>query len=191
MTMFTIDINSFVAETSKLIAKMDAVETRLQSIQDDVGILKTRVQAVQDDVGILKGAHARNAAVREAPFIAGSMGLRWIKDLTPADLWALTEHVPADIPPNELQSFRRADLIMEATDPDNGEICYVAVEISFTVNGRDTTRAQRNAAFLAQLIGKRTYAAVAGLRRDRRVQDLIESGEVFWYQLDPESLEAE
>ena len=209
MNSFAAETNKFIAETNKFIAetkefiaetkefiaatnkRFEALETRVQSVQDDVGILKTRVQSVQDDVGILKGAHARNAAVREAPFIAGSMGLRWIKDLTPADLWALTEHVPADIPTNELQSFRRADLIMEATDPDNGEPCYVAVEISFTVNGRDTTRAQRNAAFLAQLIGKRTYAAVAGLRRDRRVQDLIESGEVFWYQLDPEILEAE
>ena len=188
MNSFVAEMNSFAAATDK---RFEALETRVQSVQDDVGILKTRVQSVQDDVGILKGAHARNAALREAPFMAGSMGLRWIKDLTPADLWALTEHVPADTPPNELQSFRRADLIMEATDPDNGEICYVAVEISFTVNGRDTTRAQRNAAFLAQLIGKRTYAAVAGLRRDRRVQDLIESGEVFWYQLDPEILEAE
>ena len=192
---FIAETSKFIAETNKFIAKMNSFVAEMNSFAAATDkrfeALETRVQSVQDDVGILKGAHARNAAVREAPFIAGSMGLRWIKDLTPADLWALTEHVPADIPPNELQSFRRADLIMEATDPDNGEPCYVAVEISFTVNGRDTTRAQRNAAFLAQLIGKRTYAAVAGLRRDRRVQDLIESGEVFWYQLDPEILEAE
>lgn len=177
MTMFTTDLNSFAAKTHKIIAKMDALETRLQSIQEDVGILKR--------------AHILDAALREAPFIADGLGLRWIKDLTLADRWALTDLAPADIPTNELRSFRRADLIMEATDLDNGETCYVAVEISFTVNGRDTTRAQRNAAFLAQFTSRRTYAAVAGLRRDRRVQDLIESGEVFWYRLDPEILEAE
>ena len=174
MNSFVAEMNSFAVATDK---RFDVLETRMQS--------------VQDDVGILKGVHARNAALGEAPFIADGLGLRWVKDLTPADRWALTDLAPADIPTNELRSFRRADLIMEATDLDNGETCYVAVEISFTVNGCDTTRAQRNAAFLAQFTGRRTYAAVAGLRRDRRVQDLIESGEVFWYRLDPEILEAE
>ena len=80
---------------------------------------------------------------------------------------------------------------MEATDPNSGEPCYIAVEISFTANGRDTTRALRNAAFLTQFTGRRSYPAVAGLRHDSRIQDLIESGEVFWYQLDQEILEAE
>ena len=42
-----------------------------------------------------------------------------------------------------------------------------------------------------QLTGKRTSAAVAGLCRDHRIQNLLESGEVFWYQLEPEVLEAE
>ena len=195
MNSFAAETNKFIAETNKFIAKMNSFVAEMNSFavatNKRFDVLETRLQSVQDDVGILKGVHARNAALGEAPFIADGLGLRWVKDLTPADRWALTDLAPADIPTNELRSFRRADLIMEATDLDNGETCYVAVEISFTVNGRDTTRAQRNAAFLAQFTGRRTYAAVAGLRRDRRVQDLIESGEVFWYRLDPEILEAE
>lgn len=178
---FSAEMNKFVVETRKFVA---ATNMRLDS-------LETRVQSIQDDVGTLKGAHARSAALREAPFIAGDMGLRWIKNLTPTDLWALTDPPPTDIPTNELRSFRRADLIMEATDPNSGEPCYIAVEISFTANGRDTTRALRNAAFLTQFTGRRSYPAVAGLRCDSRIQDLIESGEVFWYQLDQEILEAE
>ena len=178
---FIADTKEFIADTKEFIA---ATNKRFDS-------LETRVQSIQDDVGILKGAHARNAALKEAPFIADGLGLRWVKDLTPADLWVLTDRAPADIPTNQLRSFRRADLIAEATSLDNGETCYIAVEISFTANGRDTTRAQRNAAFLAQFTGRRTYAAVAGLRRDDRIEDLIEAGEVFWYQLDPEVLEAE
>ena len=192
---FIAETSKFIAETNKFIAKMNSFVAEMNSFavatNKRFDVLETRLQSVQDDVGILKGVHARNAALGEAPFIADGLGLRWVKDLTPADRWALTDLAPADIPTNELRSFRRADLIMEATDLDNGETCYVAVEISFTVNGRDTTRAQRNAAFLAHLTSRRTYAAVAGLRRDRRVQDLIESGEVFWYRLDPEILEAE
>ena len=185
---FSAEMNKFVAETKKFMEEMNkfvaATNRRFDSLEN-------RVQSIQDDVGTLKGAHARSAALREAPFIAGDMGFRWVKDLTPADLWALTDRAPADIPANELNSFRRADLIVEATDLDSGESCYIAVEISFTANGRDTTRALRNAAFLTQFTGRRSYPAIASLRRDHRIEDLIESGEVFWYQLDREILEAE
>jgi hypothetical protein len=79
---------------------------------------------------------------------------------------------------------------MEATDQDK-KACYIAVEISFTANGRDTTRAIRNAEFLKRFTGKPAYAAVAGLYRDDRIQGIIESEEVFWYQLGPEDLEVE
>ena len=178
---FSAEMNKFVAATNR---RFDSLENRFDSLEN-------RVQSIQDDVGTLKGAHARSAALREAPFIAGDMGFRWVKDLTPADLWALTDRAPADIPANELNSFRRADLIVEATDLDSGESCYIAVEISFTANGRDTTRALCNAAFLTQFTGRRSYPAIASLRRDHRIEDLIESGEVFWYQLDREILEAE
>ncbi|MDE2703732.1 MAG: hypothetical protein OXI35_01585 [Gemmatimonadota bacterium] len=188
MNKFVAETNKFVAETKKFMEEMNkfvaATDRRFDSLEN-------RVQSIQDDVGTLKGTHARSAALREAPFIAGDMGLRWVKDLTPADLWALTDRAPADIPANELNSFRRADLIVEATNLDSGAPCYIAVEISFTANGRDTTRALRNAAFLTQFTGRRSYPAIASLRRDHRIEDLIESGEVFWYQLDREILEAE
>ena len=67
----------------------------------------------------------------------------------------------------------------------------IAVEISFTANGRDTTRAVRNAGFLTRFTGKCSYAAIVGLNRDNRLQGSIETGEVLWYQLEPELLEAE
>ena len=67
----------------------------------------------------------------------------------------------------------------------------IAVEISFTANGIDTTRAVRNARFLTRFTGKRSYAAIAGLNRDNRIQGSVKSGEVFWHQLEPELLEAE
>ena len=154
--------------------------------------LENRVKSIQDDVGILKGAHARSAALREATTIARDMGLQRTKNLTQDDLWTLTDlSDTSDIPAGDLRSFRRADLIMEATDSGGGETCYIAVEISFTANGRDTTRVLRNAEFLTRFTGKRSYAAVAGLYRDDRIRDCIESGEVLWYQLDPEVLEAE
>ena len=79
---------------------------------------------------------------------------------------------------------------MEATD-EAGESCYVAVEISFTANGRDTIRALRNADFLTRFTGRNAYAVVSGLRRDDRITDSIDTGAVFWYQLDPEVMDVE
>ena len=173
-TLFVDQMNSFAEATNR---RFDTLEIRVKSIQDDVGILK--------------GAHARSAALREAAAIARDMGLQRTKNLTQDDLWTLTDLAgTSDIPAGELRSFRRADLIMEATDL-NGELCYVAVETSFTANGRDVTRVLRNAELLTRFTGRRSHAAVAGLYQDDRIRDYIESGEVFWYQLDPQVLEAE
>ena len=188
-------LDRFIEATDK---RFENLETRVQSIQNDVSILKdaqvqnaTRIQSIQNDLGMLKGAHARNAAIGEAPHIAQDMGFNWTKNLSQNNLWDLTKiSDTSGIPTNELRSFHWADLIMEATGRE-GETCYIAVEISFTVNGRDTTRAVRNAGFLTKFTGKPAYAAVVGLRRDDRVQDSIESGQVFWYQLPMEVLQAE
>ena len=160
------------------------VGQRFDKVEGDIGGLR-------NDIAPLKGAHVRNAAVREAGLIAEDMGFALVQTLTSEQVRTLSQSVStADIPAGDLRSFRRADLIMEVTDGE-GETCYVAVEISFTANGRDTTRAVRNAGFLTAFTGKRSVAAVAGLRRDDRIDEIIESGEVFWHQLDPSDLEAE
>ena len=80
--------------------------------------------------------------------------------------------------------------MLRATDPA-GEECYVAVEVSYTANGRDTARAVRNAQFLTRFTGRRAHAVVAGLRFDDRIRPSVKSGEVSWFQLDPEVLEVD
>ena len=105
--------------------------------------------------------------------------------------WTIRQvQTPLSFTPTMRRSFYSADLIMEAAGQD-GETCYIAVEISFTANGRDTRRAIRNAAFLTRFTGKRAYAVVAGMYKDNRIQSTIESGDVFWFQLDAEDLEVE
>ena len=175
----------------KLEGRFNKLEKRFDELEKRFDKLEAQVKSLQDDVGMLKGAHARSAAIREASSIAREMNFYRTKNLSQDDLWALIDCADtADIPKNVLRSFRRADLIMEATDQD-GETCYIAVEISFTVNGRDTTRALRNAEFLTRFTDKPAHAAVVGLRRDDRIHDLINRGDVFWYQLDPEIMDVE
>ena len=153
--------------------------------------LEGRFDRVIDDLGPLKGAHAGNAAGKEAALIARDLGLGYRKSLTIIELLNLTDAADTtDVAVNELRSFHRADLIVEVTDSD-GEVCYVAAEASYTVNGRDTERAIRNAGLLTKLTGRRSHAVVAGCRRDDRIRDRVESGAVYWYQLALEAMQAE
>ncbi len=175
----------------KVEQRLDKVEQRLDKVEQRLDRVETELKSLRDDIAPLKGAHALNAALREADLIAEDLGLTLVQILNQEKIRAIVQSQNvSDIPANELRSFRRADLLMEATD-QAGETCYIAVEVSFTANGRDTTRAVRNARFLTGFTGKRCYAAVAGLHRDRRIQASIESDEVTWYQLDPQVLEAE
>ena len=185
---FREEVRRFIAATERRFAENDRRFDRLEAKTDR---LEKKTDRMMDDLGVLKGAHARNAAVEEASTIARDLGLRRTKTLTRDDLWDLTDRADtAAIDRADLRSFRRADLIMEATD-EAGASCYVAVEISFTANGRDTTRALRNAEFLTRFTGRRAYAVVSGLRRDDRISDSIDAGAVFWHQLDPEIMEVE
>ena len=164
--------------------RFERIEQRLDKVESDI-------QGIRDDLGPLKAAHARNAAFREADLIAEDMGFTLVRRLTYEDIGALVRAQDTfGIPRNELVSFRRADLIVEAQDADDQD-CYLAIEISFTVNGRDTERALRNAELLQQFTGLPAYAAVAGLRRDDRIKDVISERLVRWHQLDPVSLGVE
>lgn len=212
-TQFATEMKSFVAEMNKFVAKMnkfvaemnkfvEATNKRLDKLEQRFDHLEQRfdhhVEAtdkrfnrIEASLGEVKGILASNAAIEDATLIAREMGMRRTKTLLREDLWDLIDSADTSgIPTNELRSFRRADLVMEVTD-QAGETCYIAVEISFTVNGRDTTRAIRNAEFLTRFTDKRAYAAVSGVHRDNRVQDSIESGDVFWYEMDRGVLEPE
>lgn len=135
-----------------------------------------------------KDMFVRDIAIGEATLIAWTMGLCRTKDLSSKNRLDLTDiSDTSDISTNDLRSFHRADLIIEATD-QAGEVCYIAVEVSYTAHGGDITRAVRNASFLTKFTGKPAYAVVAGMYQDDRIQDSIDSSEVFWYQMDPDVL---
>lgn len=187
--------DKFEAEVNQRFEKVDQrfdkVDQRLAEHDQRFDKVEASLEALRYDIAPLKGTHARNEAIREAGLIAEDMGFALVRVLDPEQIRALIQsQSTADIPANELRSFRRADLIMEVTDLE-GSTCYVAVEVSFTANGRDTVRAIRNARFLTRFTGKRSEAAVVGLRRGDRIEESIESKEVFWYRLDRYDLQAE
>ena len=146
--------------------------------------LKREVRLLRDDVGDLKGPRAEEEAGKDIAFIAEQLGLALTRVLTRDDLLALLRAQPLpDLPSNVRNSFTKADIIAEAVD-EAGETRYIAVEASYTVNGRDTERAVRNAGILTRLTGKPALSVVAGYRMDDRERSIIESGEVFWHELE-------
>ena len=146
--------------------------------------VKRELRLLRDDVGDLKGPRAEEEAGKDVAFIAEQLGLALTRVLTRDDLLTLLRAQPLpDLPSNVRNSFTKADIIAEAVD-EAGETRYIAVEASYTVNGRDTERAVRNAALLTRLTGKAARAVVAGCRLDNRSRPVIESGEVFWHELE-------
>lgn len=166
-------------------------DRRFEAIDRRFDLLERQIEQIRTDIAPLKAAHARTAAVREADLMAEEQGLSFVGILGQEEIRALVRSSDTGgISKHDLRSFRLADIVLRAAD-QAGEECFVAVEVSYTANGRDTSRARRNAGLLTRFTGRRAYAVVAGLRFDERIRAGVESGEVSWFQLDPEVLEVE
>ena len=158
-----------------------------------VKLSEQRHKEIRDDIGMLKGYVTEAAVIRYADDVAIELGLRRVSTLSVNQLMDMIESADTtgmfDSPQSRrdnLRSFRRADLIMEARYPKepNGETCYIAVESSYTVNGRDTRRALRNAEYLERFTQKKAHAVVAGVHLDERIREDVDSGRVFWYEIE-------
>ena len=184
-------IRELIELPEKFAAFVDDMITFKTETNERFDRIERRLDRIQDDVGTIRGVYTRDSAIRDASQIADDMGLTWVRSL-PQDELARMSNAPeaSALTRDERRSFRRADLVIEALD-SWGEACYVAVEISFTVNGRDTSRAADHARILTALTGRAAHPAVAGMRRDDRVSDILDSGEIFWFELPPLEVEVE
>ena len=164
---------------------------RLGRLEADVSALKHDLQEIRDILGALRRTIALDLARERSGFIAEKFGLDWSRTLNREEVRQMVRGLNVgEIPQGDRESFGEADIVMEARDSADGT-CYVAVEVSYTVDESDTERAIRNAGFLARLTGRPAYAVVAGLRYDDRVMPHIQSGEVTWYQMPPRWLQPE
>ena len=172
--------------------RFEEVDRRFEQVDRRLDGMDRRLQRLEDRTGILVGAHARNEALKEMVLLTRDMGMAKMRRLWSFDDVDALVHAgdTTGIPANDLRSFRRADAIVEAAD-NEGRTCYIAAEVSFTVNGRDTSRAIRNAEYMTRLTGERAYPAVMGVHIDDQVLHTVESGAVHWYRLDPRVLEVE
>ena len=182
-----------LAETVTALAEqVAATNQRLDDFRNETN---RRFNRVESGIGDLKGHFMEGKARENAPIIAALMDFQWINTLPKGatiPIWreaessGLTEGISRD----ERISFWEADLVIEATT-SQGERSYIAVEASYTANGRDTRRVVRNADYLNRFTGLPSFAAVASVHLDNRVRDLVDgegvwtsdSQKVFWYEL--------
>ena len=175
----------FAAETDRQFAEVNrrlgGNDRRLDGVDDRLDGMNRSIRRLEDNVAILKGAHARNVAQRDYGWMTRNMGLQPMRLLPVDEVDELALKLrETGVSRSDLESFRKADMIIEAADA-GGETVYIAVEVSFTVDERDTSRATRNARYLTRVTGKPARAAVIGSTLDDRIRALIASGEVYWH----------
>ena len=142
-----------------------------------------RLRTIQDDIAEVKGGHARVETIRRADIIASGLNLMHERTLSAGELEDMVRENPdIGVAPNELQSFAKADLVIKAKDSSR-LTNYIAVEISYTADHRDTNRAIRNANLLTKFTGRPAHAVIASVKNDQIVNSFIAGGSVRWYEI--------
>ena len=183
------EFNGLRSEFNGLQSEFNGFRSEFNGLQSEFNGLRSEFNGLRDDFGPVKAAHVRNAALREVADIARSIGCTLVRVLGPEEVYDLhRDKDTSGISSDQLKSFRYGDLIIEATDI-NGSTCYLAVEVSYTVDKRDTSRSVRNAEFLTRFTGMPAFAGVAGVRFDDETAP--GSDGVFLYQVYARNLEVD
>ena len=185
---------------SEILTTQSEILTTQSEILRRLDNVEAHNRRLSGDFGVFKGNYAEYAAVKRATDIAillnesKSLGIdeTAVRVLSGDDLRALareygTEKL-ATVPLEQRRSFYMADLVMEVPKSD-GTTFYIAVEASFTCNGRDTDRALTHAELLTRFTQKETWPVIAGVRVDTQIQSLVDGGHIFWYPLEYRDME--
>lgn len=181
LTESVAELTRHAAEIDRLLESLAESVTELSERMKEVNRRLDHIEAQQRinnrQLGDFKGIFMERAARDDAAIIASDMGLRERRTLPRREIIELVDAavrsgIAGGIPRNHLRQFRRADIIMEASDA-RGEACYIAVEISYTADERDTDRAIRNAGFLTRFTEVPAYAAVASVHNDKNIEDIL------------------
>ena len=185
----------FAAETDRQFAevnrRLDGNDRQFAEVNRRLDRNDRDIQWLKDSVGVLRGAHARNVAQRDYGWMTRNMGLQPLRLLPVDEVDELALKLrETGVSGSDQESFRKADMIIEAAD-ELGATVYIAAEVSFTVDERDTGRAIRNARYLTRVTDKPARAAVIGSALDDRVRALIESGEVYWHPFSDRNMQVD
>ena len=169
--------HEFTGFTETANTRLDGIDTRLDQHGDTRLEHGRRLDGIGGNVSDLKGHHTIQDARSDADFLAAEMGLVWTRTLRKLDIlhiWQAAERdrLTDEIAAGDRRSFLNADIIADALDSQGNE-CFIAVEVSYTVQAKDTDRAIRNASYLTRFTGKPSYMAVTGVSKLEEVNDIV------------------
>lgn len=169
----------FAAHVTAFIERQEAINVRVEE----------RLQRITDDLGVLKGHAAGRIAREMSDDIAEHLGYEITQQLNGNDLRAMLRGSnPFDIPSSVRRSFYVADLVAKVQDPDGNQL-FMAVEASYTADERDTRRAVRNAELISRFTGMTAVPVFASLENDHAVQQLVDDGQVQWFQFQTQDMQ--
>lgn len=178
----------FAEATDRRLENLERGQKELRTGQKGIlvrlGNLEEGQKRLIDEIGAIKGTFTYNIAYDEMRTMLEDMGFEHRHTLTRDEVRQLVSSSDrTGLPIPDLRSFRRADFIVEVAN-ESGQIGYVVAEASFTVDERDVTRAVRNAEYMTRFTGLPGWSAVMGVRRVNDVADAINSGQVYWFEID-------
>jgi hypothetical protein len=173
----------FNEEMRGFVKEQKVINQEMRVFREEQGIWNrnatARFDRMERDMSLFKELYGIDRATKDVRGIAWEMGLEYVRTLSIDDLGLMAGNsLSGDV----ARSFRRADLVIEATD--GNETVYIAMEISYTADSRDSGRAIRNAELITRFTGKPARAAVGSVRNDYEVEEMVESGAVYWYPFD-------
>lgn len=173
------EMRGFVAEQSAINQRMEGFVAEQRRFNNNAS---ARMDRFNDDTALLRAHYARTICREASEAIAMEMGLFYVRTLTEADLMRIYQKGNGSLSPGQRRSFQRADLVIETADGD--ATVYLAGEISYTADYRDSDRVLRNARLLKEYTGNDAIPIVLSVRNDHYVESLVESGELTWYEID-------
>ena len=168
----------------------ERLEGTLEELRRMNANAEARMNRMESDMSAVKGGHIRARLDNLSYDLTERMRLELAHVLERSEIVLVSRRIP-DAAPEELNSFRQADMVILAADRAGGPPLYLAIEASWTGSRYDTDRAQRNARLLTVATGLPAVPVIASVRNTHEVDGLIESGAVRWYRIEERDVQAE
>ena len=168
----------------------ERLEGTLEELRRMNANAEARMNRMESDMSAVKGGHIRARLDNLSYDLTERMHLELAHVLDRSEIVLVSRRIP-DVAPEELNSFRQADMVILAADRAGGPPLYLAIEASWTGSRYDTDRAQRNARLLTVATGLPAVPVIASVRNTHEVDGLIESGAVRWYRIEERDVQAE
>lgn len=167
----------------EVLLRFDNMDRRLDNMDHRLANMDRRFDRMEHDSSWLKNFSTEYRAESHAYSICVAAGCEPTRILTRAELNEIARSLTdSSITPGDRGSFASADMIIEADS--NGELVYIAVEVSYSADQRDRRRAARNAGYLTDVTGRRAIPALAGIRYDQELQTAIDRREIIWFEIE-------